>query len=344
MRHLKWIILAVAVVVLVVLGTLFLPGRLWIPPLTSEQLLMLEPDAGSPHSIPDDGMMLVDFGKTPGAPSLAGIFIYAEPIGSYAYDLRTTLQHDESYRIESMRLTFRIPLDTGGKLALATPEGGPWNDPVFARDPADGSISFSVDHLGFLGTGSVGNEFVFQQFAQESGDEAAFSLHATFTLRSNGLLRLKEHVVDADIDISLPVQSTADGSTSVDGATAQAETTLREFFQAWAAKDLAAYAALLTESRRQDMNLGDWTFAGHDRVKFGPVTAAPEVIDRHMATYGHPYRGDIAKDDVRCFRASITWYYNPGVIGPNDSGEELPWMWWLVRDADGKWGVDGWGA
>ena len=131
--------------------------------------------------------MLVDFGKTRGAPSVAGIFIYAEPIGSYAYNLRTTLQHDESYRIESMRLTFRIPVDTGGKLALVTPEGGPWNDPVFARDPADGSISFSVEHLGSLGIGSVGNEFVFQHFAQESGDETAFSLHATFTLRSNGL-------------------------------------------------------------------------------------------------------------------------------------------------------------
>ena len=209
MRHLKWIILAVVVVVLVVLGTLFLPGRLWIPPLTSEQLLMLEPDAGSPHSIPDDGMMLVDFGKTRGAPSIAGIFIYAEPAGPYTYNLRTTLQHDESYRIESMRLTFRIPVNTGGKLALVTPEGGPWNDPAFARDAADGSISFSVEHLGFLGTGSVGNEFVFQQFAQESGDEAAFSLHATFTLRSNGFLQLREHVVDTEIEIVLPGEPSA---------------------------------------------------------------------------------------------------------------------------------------
>ncbi len=209
MRHVKWIILGVTVVVLVVLGTLLLPGRLGIPTLASEQLLMLEPDAGSPHSIPDDGMMLVDFGKTREAPSIAGIFIYAQPIGSHAYTLRTTLQHDESYRIESMRLTFRIPMDTGGELALVTPEGGPWNDPVFARDPADGSISFSVEHLGFLGTGSVGNEFVFQQFAQESGDEAAFSLHATFTLRSNGFLQLREHVVDTEIEIILPGEPSA---------------------------------------------------------------------------------------------------------------------------------------
>ena len=343
MRYTKWIVLAAAVTV-IVLGTLLLPGHLGLPPLVSEELVTLEPDPGETYSISEDGMMLVDFGRTRGAPSVAGIFIYAEPVGPYAYNLRTTLQHDESYRIESMRLTFRIPVDTGGKLALNTPEGGPWNDPVFARDPADGSISFSVDHLGFLGTGSVGNEFVFQQFAQESRDGAAFSLHATLTLRSKGLLQLKEQVVDADIDISLPVQSAAANLSGTDEATMQAETTLRAFFQAWAAEDLSAYAALLTEGRRQDMNLGDWTLSGCDRVEFGPVTAAPEVIDRHMATYGHPCRDDIAQADVRCFRASITWYYKPGIVGPTDSGQEVPWMWWLVRDADGTWGVDSWGA
>lgn len=128
------------------------------------------------------------------------------------------------------------------------------------------------------------------------------------------------------------------------GLTAQAEATLGAFFNAWGAKDLAAYQALLTERRRQDMNLGDWTFAGYDRVEFGPVTAAPEVIEHRVATYGYAYRSDIAEDDVRCFRASITWYYRPGVIGPTESGEALPWLWWLVRGADGKWGVDDWGA
>jgi hypothetical protein len=127
-------------------------------------------------------------------------------------------------------------------------------------------------------------------------------------------------------------------------ATAQAEATLLAFFDAWQTKDLAAYEALLTDRRRQDMKLGDWTFAGSERVEFGSVTEAPEVTERRMATYGYAYRPGAAQEDVRCFRASITWYYKPGVVGPTQSGEELPWMWWVVRDADGVWGVDGWGA
>ena len=147
-----------------------------------------------------------------------------------------------------------------------------------------------------------------------------------------------------NIDSGRPLAS---AETSDQEGTAQAEATLLAFFRAWEAKDLAAYGALLTEGRRQEMKLGDWTFAGYDRVEFGTVTAAPDVIDRFDAVYGNPYpshRGGIAKGDVRCFRASVAWYYKPGVVGPTESGEELPWMWFLVRDADGKWGVDGWGA
>jgi hypothetical protein len=69
------------------------------------------------------------------------------------------------------------------------------------------------------------------------------------------------------------------------------------------------------------------------------------VIDLSIATYGCPYhRGNVAKEDVRCFRASVAWYYKPGVEGPTANGEELPWMWFLVRGADGNWRVDEWGA
>lgn len=339
MRLIKWIILAVAVVV-VVLGALLLPGHLGLPPFASEELVVLEPDPGEAYSIPEDGMMLTNFGKARGAPSIAGIFIYAEPMGPYAYTLRTTIQHDESYRIESMHLTFRIPVDTGGKLALVTPEGGPWNDPRFARDPADGSISFSVEDLGFMGIGSVTNEFVFQHFPQESGNQAAFSLHATFTLRSNGLLQLNEDVVDTEIEIVLPGEPIVDDSTSADDASAQAETTLREFFHAWAAKDVAAWKALLSDSRQKNMKLGDWTFADLDHIEFGPITEAPEVIEPWLRG---GVRG-VKSDDVRCFRAPVTFYYEPGVVGPNDSGEEYPWMWFVIRDADGHWGVADWGA
>ncbi|MBN1320396.1 MAG: hypothetical protein JXA87_06075 [Thermoleophilia bacterium] len=126
-------------------------------------------------------------------------------------------------------------------------------------------------------------------------------------------------------------------------ATLQAAATLQAFFDAWEAKDVGAYKALLSEHRRQEMNVGDWTFSSGS-VEFGPMAAAPEVTEGRMATYGYAYRPGIAQEDVRCFRASITTYLNPGVIGAVESGEVLPWMWWVVRDADGEWGVDGWGA
>jgi hypothetical protein len=154
----------------------------------------------------------------------------------------------------------------------------------FSRDPADGSISFSVEHLGSLGIGSVGNEFFFQQFAQEPGGQTAFSLHATFTLRSNSLLQLKEHVVDTEIEVVLPLDSTAANLSITDDATAQAEAALREFLQAWAAKDLVTWKALLSDSRQKDMNLGDWTFAVLDHIEFGTVVAVPEAIDSYMTS------------------------------------------------------------
>lgn len=132
-------------------------------------------------------------------------------------------------------------------------------------------------------------------------------------------------------------------ASSLDETTAQAEATLLAFFDAWEAKDVASYKALLSDHRREEMNVDDWTFS-NGRVEFGPVTAAPEVTERRMATYGYAYRPGIREEDVRCFRASLTPYYDKGVVGAVDSGEALPWMWWVVRDADGTWGVDGWGA
>jgi hypothetical protein len=140
-------------------------------------------------------------------------------------------------------------------------------------------------------------------------------------------------------------QPLASSAISDQEGTEQAEAALVAFFRAWGAKDLAAYKALLSERRREEMKLGDWTFAGLDRIEFGRVIAAPEVIDLSIATYGYPYhRGNVAKEDVRCFRASVAWHYKPGVEGPTANGEELPWMWFLVRGADGNWRVDEWGA
>ena len=146
-----------------------------------------------------------------------------------------------------------------------------------------------------------------------------------------------------NLDSGQPLASPA---TSDQEGTAQAEAVLSAFFRAWQAKDLAAYKALLSERRRGEMKLGDWTFADLDRVEFGTVTAAPDVIDRFEATYGYPYLSDpdVAKADVRCFRASVASYWKPGVEGTTANGEELAWMWFVVREADSNWRVDEWGA
>lgn len=126
--------------------------------------------------------------------------------------------------------------------------------------------------------------------------------------------------------------------------TAQAQVALLTFFEAWAAKDWTAYEGLLTERRRHDMHAADWTSAERaTQVAFGEVVEAPEGIYSYM-TYGRGRANGVHREDVRCFRATITWYYPPGVVGPTESGQGLPWMWFLVREADGNWRVDDWGA
>lgn len=93
-------------------------------------------------------------------------------------------------------------------------------------------------------------------------------------------------------------KTTATPDALADDATAEAETVLQEFFQAWAARDTTAYMALLSERHRAGMHSVDEELMGRARVEFGPT----------------------------------------------DSGQELPWTWQLVRDADGNWKVDDWGA
>jgi hypothetical protein len=132
--------------------------------------------------------------------------------------------------------------------------------------------------------------------------------------------------------------STTTAALSEEG-TAQAEAVLRAFFEAWAAKDVTAYKELLSERRRQEM--GTVTFEHLDRIEFGSVVPAPEGIDLYV-NFGRGYGMD--PGIFRCFRASVTFYVKPRVVGTNVEGEEYPWMLWLVRAPDGRWGVDGWGV
>jgi hypothetical protein len=201
MRHAKWIILGAVVLAL---AFMLLPGRLGVPSVVSVGLVPQEADSSGP-TLPFQNWWIRDLAKTRGAPSIAGFAISVYPAGSRFYSLETSLRHDDGYRIESMRLTFRIPFGQG-KLSLVTPEGGPWNDPRFARDPTDGSISFSVEHLGFIGRGTVINQFVLEELNQVAGEAGTFTVGATFTLRSTGVLRLRETKAETELEVTLPAQ------------------------------------------------------------------------------------------------------------------------------------------
>ncbi len=187
------------------LALVLLPGRLGIPSLASDHLVPQEADSSN-LTLPVENWWIRDLARTRGAPPIAGFAISAYPADSRFYSLQTSLRHADGYRIESMRLTFRIQVGQG-KLSLVTPEGGPWNNPRFARDPTDGSISFSVEHLGFIGTGSVVNQFVLEELNQVVGEAVTFTVQATFTLRSTGVLRFREAKAQTEIEVTLPLQS-----------------------------------------------------------------------------------------------------------------------------------------
>jgi len=124
-----------------------------------------------------------------------------------------------------------------------------------------------------------------------------------------------------------------------DEATAQAEAALVAFFQAWQAEDEEAVESLLTERRQRAI---DWQFEDLERVEFGAATTADDEIEAYL-TFGGGSEEDLARDDVRCFRASVTFYYEPDAAAATQSGDELDWVWFLVRDADGEWRIDDWG-
>jgi hypothetical protein len=201
MKHAKWIVLAVIVVAVAVV---LLPGHLGLPPLRSRQLVVVAAQRYEPTS-PLENWVARNLAESPQGKSIARFGISAAPTGPRTYTLSTALSHDEAYHIESMRITFRIPFGEG-QIALVTPDGSPWNDPHFGRDPKTGDIVFSVDRLGFMGSGSVFNEFIYTQWPQTPSKTSTFAVQATFTLRGNHFLQLKEGKAQAEIEVSLPVQ------------------------------------------------------------------------------------------------------------------------------------------
>ena len=202
MRHVKWAVPAVAAVV--VLALLLLPGHLGLPPLVSADLFV-QPVGDDPPTSPLQDWLVRNVAKSPNGAPLASFAIYAEPLGPYAYKLRTAFWHDESYQMDSMSVTFRIPYSTG-ELALVTPQGSPWNNPQFRRDPSTGDVTFSVDQLGFMGTGSVFNEFVFVGFAQPGDEDVDFTVEADFTMSRKGILQFVGNRAHTEIEVNLPVK------------------------------------------------------------------------------------------------------------------------------------------
>jgi hypothetical protein len=116
------------------------------------------------------------------------------------------------------------------------------------------------------------------------------------------------------------------------GATSEARDALRRFFAAWRAKDVAALESLMPADRKN----AEWAFDGLDRVEFGKITESPELVDQYM-TNGRGSASGVAREDVRCFQADVTFFYKPGYQGSADEGQPLAWHWFLERDATGRW-------
>ena len=129
------------------------------------------------------------------------------------------------------------------------------------------------------------------------------------------------------------------GTSAAEEETARAQSTLKEFFSAWAAEDDKAVEALLVESRRGM----DWQFEKLDRIEFGDAEEAPEEVTEYLKSGVGKVTG-AERDDVRCFRADVTFYYTEGVgMGAAPAGEPQGWLWFLERDDAGEWYVTQWG-
>lgn len=121
-------------------------------------------------------------------------------------------------------------------------------------------------------------------------------------------------------------------------ATAQAQAALESFFAAWESKDEVAAESHLPEYRHG----GTWYFDRLDRVEFGPTSPDPSWIPEYMSNGTGSSTGATA-NDIRCFRADVTFYYKDRKEGPTAHGEPMGYHWFLERDSQGGWLVTDWG-
>lgn len=120
--------------------------------------------------------------------------------------------------------------------------------------------------------------------------------------------------------------------------TAEARATLERLFSAWSSKDASAAEALLPEKRRG----GEWEFDKADRIEFGPITDNPAAVAGYMSN-GLGSVSGVKANDVRAFRATMTYFYEKGETGALTGGEGAAYTWFLERRRDGGWQVTDWG-
>jgi hypothetical protein len=87
-------------------------------------------------------------------------------------------------------------------VAIEAPSGGPWPEQHFSYDDDGRSITWSADHLGLVGTGSLGLHF-FVRVPSGLDPANTYSVRAAFTLRSKATLQLVQYVADGTLELPL---------------------------------------------------------------------------------------------------------------------------------------------
>lgn len=186
---------------MIVLWVLLLPGRAGLPPLATRHLFASGPETAAVVSRPMTDWLHCEFAREPHGKSLADFGVYLYPESDYLGSLNVFFSHDEDFRMDSLRLTFR-----GGSMtppvAIEAPSGGPWAAQHFSYDNDGRSITWSADHLGLVGTGSLELHF-FMRVPSGLDPASTYSVRAVFTLRSKGTLQLVQYAADGTLEFPL---------------------------------------------------------------------------------------------------------------------------------------------
>lgn len=119
--------------------------------------------------------------------------------------------------------------------------------------------------------------------------------------------------------------------------TRDAQAVLEQFFTAWSAEDESTLESLLAKPR-QGM---EWQFDKLESVEFGPIKHSPEDEADYL-TKGLGSTSGAVAENVRCFRADVTFSYVEPIMGAPE-GEPQRWKWYVELDEAGEWHLTDWG-